>query len=64
MSNDSITITLTRTEVAYLHRQVAFEALAVLGLAARGALKSDETARKDWLVALSDRLAVAQGLHR
>ncbi|WP_370176285.1 hypothetical protein [Sphingobium abikonense] len=57
-----ITLTLTRQEVAYLHRQVAAEALTYIGHAMRGAPTAGELARKAWLVDLSEKLAMAQGL--
>ncbi|WP_300113400.1 hypothetical protein [Sphingobium sp.] len=62
MSSEAITLTLAREEVAYLHRQAAAEALTYIGHAMRGALKPGELARKAWLVELSDKLAMAQGL--
>lgn len=64
MDNETITLTLGRDEVAYLHRQTAAEALTYIGHAMRGALKPGELARKKWLVDLSEKLAVAQGLRR
>ena len=39
MDNETITLTLGRDEVAYLHRQTAAEALTYIGHAMRGALK-------------------------
>lgn len=64
MGADILTLTLTRDEVAYLHRHAAGEALTYLGHAMRGALKPEELARKDWLVRLSDKLADAQDAAR
>jgi hypothetical protein len=64
MPSNIITLTLDRDEVAFLHRQAAAETLTYLGHAMRGALKPAELVRKDWLVALSDKLAAAQDIGR
>ena len=64
MGNDTITLTLARDEVSYLHRQTAAETLTYIGHAMRGALKPGELARKKWLVDLSEKLAAAQGVRR
>jgi len=59
MSADTITLTISRDDLACLHLVVAAEALALLGRTMRSTLMPSEAHRRDRLVALSDMLGTA-----
>lgn len=59
MTQQTVTLTISRDDLACLHLVVAAEALILLGQTMRGTMKPTDAERRDRLVALSDKLGTA-----